>query len=114
MDWDEGPQRRGAAARAEHGQLTDDVTSGRGRDLFAVDQDRGLAIDEDEPVCLSVALMAEVIADREVPIDHELGDVVDLALGAALEEVDLSDQGTLLGSFELLDGLPSESVAPAT
>jgi hypothetical protein len=40
-----------------------------------------------------------------VPIDQELGDVVDLALGAALEEVDLSDQGTLLGGFELLDGL---------
>src|SRR6266542_1307893 len=105
MDWGQGPQRRGAVARAEHGQLTDDVTSARGRDLFAVHQHRGLAIDEDEPVRLSLALTAELVADREVPIDQELGDVVDLALGAALEEVDLSDQGTLLGGFELLDDL---------
>src|SRR6266496_1237720 len=105
MDWGQGPQRRGAVARAEHGQLTDDVTSARGRDLFAVHQHRGLAIDEDEPVRLSLALTAELVADREVPIDQELGDVVDLALGAALEEVDLSDQGTLLGGFEFLDGV---------
>jgi hypothetical protein len=73
--------------------------------MFAVHQHRGLTIDEDEPVRLSVALTAELVADREVPIDQELGDVVDLPLGAALEEVDLSDQGTLLGGFELLDGL---------
>ena len=63
---------------------------------------------------LGVPLTAELVADREVPIDQELGDVVDLALGAALEEVDLSDQGTLLGGFELLDGAPPGSVAPAT
>jgi hypothetical protein len=107
MDWGQGPQRRGAAACAEHGQFTDDVTSARGRDLFAVHQHRGLTIDEDEPVRLSVALTAELVADPEVPIDQELGDVIDLPLRAALEEVDLSDQGTLLGGFELLDGLTS-------
>jgi hypothetical protein len=105
MDGGLSPQRRGAAARAQHGQLTDHVTRGRGRDLLAVHQHRSLAIDEHETVRLGVALAAQLVADCEVPIDQQLGGVVDLALGAALEEVDLSDQGTLFGSVEFVNGV---------
>jgi hypothetical protein len=36
--------------------------------MFAVHEHRGLTIDEDEPVRLSVALTAELVADPEVPI----------------------------------------------
>ena len=51
---------------------------------------------------LGVALMAQFVTSGEVPIDENLGDVVNFALSAPLEEIHLLDQGALLGGVELV------------
>ena len=77
-------QRCRAPTGSEHRELTDHVTSRRRRDLLTVDDHRGVALHDHEPVVLRVALMAQLLTLGEVPIGNKLGDVIDLALGAAL------------------------------
>jgi hypothetical protein len=54
---------------------------------------------------LSLVPWTPWLADGEMPIGQELGNVVNLALGAALEERDPTDQGALLGGFKLPHGM---------
>ena len=112
VDRSEGSQRRGAAAGAEHGQLTNDVTGSCYPYLLTVYEHGGLAADKHKTVRLRVALVAEIIAGREMPIDEQLSDVVDLAWGTTPEEIDLTDEGTPLGGVELCHAVTFGSGQP--